>query len=107
VAPVSETADASSLSELFSHQIKRCDPEHSSALLQRENTMKVGLSMFIRKESLLKESAILVAVLLPRELQSLMHGLVCSLGLKGYLYLQKKKNLLGIFWCLKETNECP
>ena len=91
VAPVSERADASSLSELFSYQMKWCELEHSSALLQCENTMKFGHSMHTRKESQLKENTILVAVLLPRELQSLMYGLVYSLGLKGYLYFQKKK----------------
>lgn len=72
VAPVSERADASLLSELFSYQIKWYDLEHSSALLQCENTMKFGLFMNTGKESQLKENTILVAVLLPRELQSLM-----------------------------------
>lgn len=42
VAPVSERADASSLSELFSYQIKQRDLEHSSAFLQCENTMKLS-----------------------------------------------------------------
>lgn len=39
VAPVSERADASSLSELFSYRMKWCDLEHSSALLQRGKTL--------------------------------------------------------------------
>lgn len=91
VAPVSERADASSPSGLFSYQIKWCDLEHSSALLQCENTTKLGLSMHPRKESQLKENTISVAVLLPRDLQTLMYGLVYSLGLNSYLYSQKQK----------------
>lgn len=72
MAPVSEKDDASGLSELFSYQIKSCDLEHSSALLHCEHTVKFGLSMYSRKEPQLKENAISVTVLLPRQLHSLI-----------------------------------
>lgn len=61
------------------------------------SSVKFSLSMHTGKESCLKKSTILVAVLLLRELQSLMHGLIYSFRLKGCFYLQNKKNL---FRCL-------
>lgn len=70
----------------FEGKIKWYNLEHGRALLHCGNTMKLGLSMHTIKESLLKENTILVAVLLSRELQSLIYGLVYSLGLKGCLY---------------------
>lgn len=47
---------------------------------------------------------ILVAVLLLRELQSLMYGLICSFGLKGCFYLEKKKISLSVLHYRKKTN---
>lgn len=56
VAPALERADVSPLRELFSYQIKGCDLEHSSALLQCENTKKFSVSVHTGKESWLKKA---------------------------------------------------
>lgn len=91
--PQFQRADASSLSELFSYQMKYCDLEHSSALLQCENTMKFSLSMHAGKESHLKDDTIFAAILLLREQQSLVYGLVCILGLNAVFICKTKKIL--------------